>query len=75
MGVTCLLFGAAGHIMSPMAKLLVVIATGDKEKALTGLMYAKNAMKRGWMEDVKVVYFGPSEQLMVTDPDVASSAI
>ncbi|HUV34072.1 MAG TPA: hypothetical protein VMW22_04020 [Candidatus Desulfaltia sp.] len=57
------------------SKLLVVIATGDKGKALTGLMYAKNALKRGWMEDVKVVYFGPSEQLMVTDPDVASAAI
>jgi len=57
------------------SKLLVVIATGDKGKALTGLMYAKNALKRGWMEDVKVVYFGPSEQLMVTDSDVASAAI
>lgn len=56
-------------------KLLVIIATGDKSKALTGLMYAKNASKRGWLDDVKVVYFGPSEQLMVEDADVASAAI
>ncbi len=56
-------------------RVLVVIATGDKSKALTGLMYARNALKRGWLEDVKVVYFGPSEQLMVEDADVASAAI
>ena len=75
-GLTCLLFGAAGHIMSLMtSKLLVIIATGDKDKVLAGLMYAKNALKHGWMESLKVVYFGPSEQLMVTDPDVASAAI
>jgi len=56
-------------------KVLVIIATGDKAKALTGLMYAKNALKREWLEDVKVVYFGPSERLMVEDADVASAAI
>jgi hypothetical protein len=57
------------------SKLLVIIATGDKAKALTGLMYAKNAIKREWLDDVKVVYFGPSEQLMYDDADVASAAI
>jgi hypothetical protein len=57
------------------SKLLVVIATGDKAKALTGLMYAKNAIKREWLDDVKVVYFGPSEQLMYNDADVANAAI
>jgi hypothetical protein len=56
-------------------KVLVIIATGDKAKALTGLMYAKNALKREWLEDVKIVYFGPSERLMVEDADVASAAI
>ena len=30
-------------------------------------------MKRGWLDDVKVVYFGPNEQLMVEDADVASA--
>jgi hypothetical protein len=57
------------------SKLLIVIATGDKDKALTGLMYAKNALKRKWLDDVKVVYFGPSEQLMYNDSDVANAAI
>lgn len=54
------------------SKLLFVIATGDREKALSGLMYARNAMKRGWLEDVKVVFFGPSERLTVEDEQVSS---
>ncbi|MFX1521232.1 MAG: hypothetical protein ACFFCD_15065 [Promethearchaeota archaeon] len=52
------------------SKLLIIIATGNKEKALAGLMYARNAMKRGWMEDVKVVFFGPSERLIIQDAQV-----
>ena len=56
-------------------KLLVIIATGDKEKALTGLMYAKNALTKQWLQDIRVVYFGPSEQLMYNDTEVAEAAI
>ena len=56
------------------SKLLVIIATSDREKALTGLMYAGNALRRGWMEDVKVVLFGPSERLSIEDEEVASRA-
>lgn len=58
-----------------MDKLLVIIATGDKDKALTGLMYAKNAIKQEWLPEVKLVYFGPSEKLMVEDPDVRDAAL
>ncbi|MHA1965239.1 MAG: hypothetical protein ACXACG_14145 [Candidatus Thorarchaeota archaeon] len=56
------------------SKLLVIIATGDREKALTGLMYAKNTIKYGWIENVKVMFFGPSENLLVNDTDVTNSA-
>ena len=54
------------------SKLLVIIATGEKEKALTGLMYARNTLKQGWLEDVKIVFFGPSEKLIVQDEQVAN---
>lgn len=54
--------------------MLVIIATSEKEKALTGLMYAKNTISREWLEDLKVIFFGPSERLMVADEDVANSA-
>ena len=56
------------------SKLLVIIASGDREKVLTGLMYAKNTIKYGWMDEVKVIFFGPSENLLVSATDVTSSA-
>ena len=56
------------------SKLLVIIATGEREKALTGMMYAGNAMKRSWLDDVKVVFFGPSERLTVEDKQVSEKA-
>lgn len=57
------------------SKLLVIIATGEKKKALAGLLYARNAQANKWLDDVKVVFFGPSEQLMVQDEDVMAEAI
>lgn len=53
------------------SKLLAIIATGDKEKALAGLMFTRNATKYRWLDDVKVVFFGPSEALVVHDDEVA----
>ncbi|MCW3992713.1 MAG: hypothetical protein NWE79_08375 [Candidatus Bathyarchaeota archaeon] len=38
---------------------------------MTGLMYARNALKQGWLADVKVIFFGPSERLVVQDDEVA----
>jgi hypothetical protein len=55
-------------------KLLVIVASGDKDKALTALMYAKNAIKYDWIPEVRVVFFGPSQGLLVNDDDVAKSA-
>jgi hypothetical protein len=51
--------------------LLVIIATGDREKAIAGLMYTRNALKNKWIDHVKVVFFGPSERLAVHDEKVA----
>ena len=56
------------------SKLLVILATAEKEKALTGLMYARNTIAREWLEDVKVIFFGPIERLMVNDEDIATAA-
>ena len=55
------------------SKLLVVIATGENEKALTGLMYASRTLAEGWMDEVKVVFFGPSERLLVEDEVIAKT--
>ncbi len=51
-------------------KLLIMIATGEKKKALAGLLYAVNAIKHKWIPEVRVIFFGPSEALLVEDDDV-----
>lgn len=53
-----------------MSKVIVVISTDEKEKALTGLLYATNALKKNWLEDVKVFFFGPFEKLVAQDKEV-----
>ena len=53
------------------SKLLITIATGDREKALAGLMYARNVLKHKWLDEVKLVLFGPSEKLAVRDDKIA----
>jgi len=55
-------------------KLLIIIASGDREKVLTALTYAKNNIKYGWIPDVQVIFFGPAENLLVSDSDVTASA-
>ncbi|WP_152878824.1 hypothetical protein [Thermococcus sp. 101 C5] len=44
-----------------VVKALVIISGAD-EKALVGFMWATNAIKHGWVEDVEVVLFGPIEK-------------
>lgn len=48
-------------------RVIVIIATAEAAKARTGAMYALNAMKYGWLEDVKLVLFGPAEHLFLED--------
>ena len=54
---------------------MIIIATKEKEKALTGLMYAKNAIENNWLEGIKVIFFGPSESLMIDDEEIRDYAI
>ena len=49
-------------------KLVMILASGDPHVLEMGLMYARNASKQGWMADVKLFLFGPSETQVATDP-------
>ncbi|MFX1576213.1 MAG: hypothetical protein ACFFCF_03465 [Promethearchaeota archaeon] len=49
------------------AKIVVIIASSDRDVIQTALMYAKNTIKYGWLDDVKTIFFGPSEQLIAKD--------
>lgn len=51
-------------------RVLVIVGTGERDKALAGTMYAVNALKYGWLADVKLVFFGPSERLLPADEDL-----
>ena len=51
-------------------KVIVIIGTAEPEKAQAGAMYALNAVKHGWMADVKLLLFGPAERLVLEDPDL-----
>ena len=48
-------------------KVLIILSSGEREKIITGLMYATNALKYSWMGEVKVVLFGPSQRLSLKD--------
>ncbi|RLF60823.1 MAG: hypothetical protein DRN37_02030 [Thermoplasmata archaeon] len=56
------------------SKVLVIIATGEEEKALTGVMYAYKTMSEGWLDEVQVMFFGPSERLLVQNGEIAKMA-
>jgi len=58
-----------------MTRLLVIISTAEKAKALTGMMYAVNVRKHGWFDELKVVFFGPVETLLLEDPVVGEAAV
>jgi len=56
------------------SKVRVIISTAEKDKALTGILYAKNAQINKWIDDVRVIFFGPFENLVCEDDDVIQSA-
>jgi len=48
-------------------KIVVIISTAEAEKARTGMMYAVNAVLQNWMSDVKLIFFGPAQELLLED--------
>ena len=51
-------------------KLAVILASADRKVLEMGLVYARNAVARGWMADIRLFLFGPSEVTIATDPDL-----
>jgi len=50
-------------------KLLVIITAGENEiyKFRSAVSISMNIKKKSYMDDVKVVFFGPSEKLLASD--------
>ncbi len=52
-------------------KVFVILTSGDREVALEcGLVYPSYAAAEKWMDEVKVIIFGPSEKLAAYDTEV-----
>ena len=52
-------------------KVFIIITDDDREKALeVGLIYPTNCAKKKWLEEVKVIFFGPSEKMAAFDIQV-----
>ena len=52
-------------------KVFAILSSGDREVALeVGLVYPLNAIKQKWMDEVKVIIFGPSEKVAANDLEV-----
>jgi len=52
-------------------KVFALISSADREVALeVGLIYPLNAAKKEWLDEVKVIFFGPSEKLAAYDGEV-----
>lgn len=51
-------------------KIVVIISSAEAEKACTGAMYAVNALNNCWVEDVRLIFFGPSEKLLLKNPEL-----
>ena len=53
------------------SKVFALVSSSDREVALeVGLVYPLNAAKNRCMEEVKVIFFGPSEKLAANDTEV-----
>ena len=51
-------------------RLAVILASGDPRVLEMGLTYARNAVKREWMAEVRLYLFGPPETQIATDPSL-----
>lgn len=43
---------------------MVIISSGDRDKAMTGLIWASRMKEKGLVGDLKVYFFGPVERLL-----------
>ena len=52
---------------NPEARVMIVIASGEREKAWTGLLYARWAVESGYMDTARVFLWGPAAELVTRD--------
>lgn len=58
-----------------MHKVLIWLASGDLDKLRPGILWGTNAVKNGWMEEVRFVVFGEAEKVLPTDDALFSAVL
>ncbi|MHB1318252.1 MAG: hypothetical protein ACYCYF_06505 [Anaerolineae bacterium] len=51
-------------------KLAIILVSADRAVLEMGLTYARNAISHGWLPEIRLYLFGPSEVTIATDPDL-----
>lgn len=59
-----------------MSKIFLLITSGDP-RILTDVVfpYVRNAKKHGWMDTIRVIFWGPSEKVLVSALEVKAQII
>ena len=52
------------------SKVIIILGSSDIEKLKSGLMYGKNAIKYGWLDDVKFFLFGGAEESILKNQEL-----
>ena len=55
---------------NPEARVMIVISSGEREKAWTGLLYANWAAGSGYMDAAKIFLWGPAAELVTRDREL-----
>jgi hypothetical protein len=60
-------FGDIGAEYSPKGtgNVVILVQNGDPEMIYYALLYASRAMRNQWMDNVKVIFWGPAEKTIV----------
>jgi hypothetical protein len=58
----------AEHSGNGSGNVVVLIQNGDPEMIYFGLLYASRAIKNRWMDNVKVIIWGPAEKTISEMP-------
>ncbi len=56
-------------------RILVIVSSGDKGKAFTGLLWASRLKEKGLAGDVRVYLFGPAEKLIADGDEELRSMV
>ena len=54
-------------------RVCLILASSDKDVLKWGLRYAWRSTKEKYLEDIKVIIFGPSEKVIAEDPELQES--